>query len=149
MQLCVLLLLLLSRFSRVRLCATPETAAYQAPPSLGFSRQEHWSGLPFPSPMHERKSESEVAHSCLTLSDPMDCSLPGFSVHGFSRQEYWSGVLLPSLHTLKGICRLNIYKTCEVLQSRVWTFVVYLVAFLLIFGFCLIYLEHNTLWETE
>ena len=37
-------LLLLSHFSRVRLCATP---------SLGFSRQEHWSGLPFPSPMHE------------------------------------------------------------------------------------------------
>jgi len=48
-----LLLLLLSHFSRVRLCATPETAAQQGPPSLGFSRQEYWSGLPFPSPMHE------------------------------------------------------------------------------------------------
>ena len=48
-----LLLLLLSRLRRVRLCATPEMAAHQAPPSLGFSRQEHWSGLPFPSPMHE------------------------------------------------------------------------------------------------
>ena len=47
------LLLLLSRFSRVRLCATPQTAAHHAPPTLGFSRQEHWSGLPFPSPMHE------------------------------------------------------------------------------------------------
>ena len=47
------MLLLLSRFSRVRLCATPETAAHQAPQSLGFSRQEHWIGLPFPSPMHE------------------------------------------------------------------------------------------------
>ena len=47
------LLLLLRRFSRVRLCAAPETAAHQAPPSLGFSRQEHWSGLPLPSPMHE------------------------------------------------------------------------------------------------
>ena len=46
-------LLLLSRFSHVRFCATPETAAHQAPPSLGFSRQEHWSGLPFPSLMHE------------------------------------------------------------------------------------------------
>ena len=46
----LLLLLLLSRFSHVRLCATPETAAHQAPLSLGFSRQEHWSGLPFPSP---------------------------------------------------------------------------------------------------
>ena len=46
-------LLLLSRFSRVRLCATPQTAAHQASPFLGFSRQEHWSGLPFPSPMHQ------------------------------------------------------------------------------------------------
>ena len=51
----VLLLLLLSRFSHVRLCATPETAAHQALPSLGFSRQEHWSGLPFPSPIHENE----------------------------------------------------------------------------------------------
>ena len=46
------MLLLLSRFSRVQLCATPETAAHQDPLSLGFSRQEHWSGLPFPSPEH-------------------------------------------------------------------------------------------------
>ena len=46
-----LLLLLLSRFSRVRLCVTPWTAAYQAPPSMGFSRQEYWSGLLLPSPM--------------------------------------------------------------------------------------------------
>ena len=49
----LLLLLLLSRFSCVRLCVTPQTAAHQAPPSLGFSRQDHWSGLPFPSPVHE------------------------------------------------------------------------------------------------
>ena len=48
-----LLLLLLSRFRRVRLCATPQMAAHEAPLSLGFSRQEHWSGLPFPSPMHQ------------------------------------------------------------------------------------------------
>ena len=48
-----LLLLRLSRFSRVQLCAIPETAAHQAPPSLGFSRQEHWSGLPFPSSWFE------------------------------------------------------------------------------------------------
>ena len=49
-------------------------------PSLGFSRQEHWSGLPLPSPMHE--SESEGAQSCPTLSDPMDCSLRGSSLYG-------------------------------------------------------------------
>ena len=65
-----LLLLLLSRFSRVRLCATPETAAHQAPPSLGFSRQEHWSGLPFPSPVHESENESEVTQSCPTVVTP-------------------------------------------------------------------------------
>ena len=71
-----------SRMSRVRLCVTPQTAAHQAPLSLGFSRQEHWSGWPFPSPVHEVKSESEVAQSCPTLSDPMDCSLLGSSIHG-------------------------------------------------------------------
>ena len=76
------LLLLQSRFSCVRLCATPQTAAHQAPLSLGFSRQEHWSGLPFPLQCMKVKSESEVAQSCPTLSDLMDCSLPGYSVHG-------------------------------------------------------------------
>ena len=77
-----MLLLLLSRFSHVQLCVTPQMALHQAPPSLEFSRQEHWSGLPFPSPMHESENENEVAQSCPTLQDPMDCSLPGSSVHG-------------------------------------------------------------------
>ena len=40
-------------FSRVRLLATPWTAAYQAPPSTGFSRQEYWSGMPVPSPKNK------------------------------------------------------------------------------------------------
>ena len=93
----LLLLLLLSRFSHVRLCTTPYTAAHQALPSLELSRQEHWSELPFPPPMHESENEREVAQSCPTLRDPMDCSLPGSSVMGFSRQEYWSGAPLPSL----------------------------------------------------
>ena len=44
-------------------------------------------GLPFPSPMHEKKREIEVAQSCPTLRDPTDCSPPGSSVHGISRQE--------------------------------------------------------------
>ena len=81
-----LLLLLLSHFSCVRLCATPQTAAHQAPPSLGFSRQERWSGLPFPSPMHASEkwkwSRSFVSDSTRLLAHPMDCSLPGSSVHG-------------------------------------------------------------------
>ena len=84
------MLLLLSRFSRVRLRATPKTAAHQAPLSLGFSRQEHWSGLPFPSPMRE----SEVAQSCPTLSYPMGCRLPGSSVHGIfqARVLEWGAI---------------------------------------------------------
>ena len=59
-------------------------AAHQAPPSLGFSRQEHCSGLPFPSQCMKVKSESEKwkvkVKSYPTLSDPMDCSLPGSSI---------------------------------------------------------------------
>ena len=57
----------LSRFSRVRLCATPWTAAYQGPPSMGFSRQEYWSGVPLPSPtMWETRVQS------LSREDPLE-----------------------------------------------------------------------------
>ena len=45
---------------------------------------------------YESESESEVAQSCPSLRDPVDCSLPGSSIHGwFSRQEYWSGLPFP------------------------------------------------------
>ena len=107
-------LLLLSRFSRVRLCATPEMAAHQASLSLGFSRQEHWSGLPFPSPMHESEkwkwSRSVVSDS----SNPMDCSLPGSSVHGIflAKVLEWAiGQQYPpnSLNSLKQYLRSACY----------------------------------------
>ena len=90
------LLLLLSRFSG-------SMEVHQAPPSLGFSRQEHWSGLPFPSPMHE--SESEVAQSCPTLSDPMDCSLPGSSIHGIfqARVLEWGAIAFSVFTCLEAI----------------------------------------------
>ena len=78
---CVLLLLL-SRFSRVRLCATPQTAAHQAPPSLGFSRQDTGVGCHFLLQCVKVKSESEVTQSCPTHHDSMDYSLPGSSVRG-------------------------------------------------------------------
>ena len=93
----LLLLLLLSHFSRVQLCATPETAAHQAPPSLGFSRQEHWSGLPFPSPMCESekwKWSRSVGSGLFTT--PWTAAYQAPPSMGFSRQEYWSGVPLPS-----------------------------------------------------
>ena len=91
-------LLLLSRFRHVWLCATPKMAAHQAPPSLGFSRQEHWSGLPFLSPMHESQKWKWNHFSRVQL-----CATPQTAAHqappslGSSRQEYWSGVPLPSL----------------------------------------------------
>ena len=76
-----LLLLLLSRSSCVWLCATPQTAAHQAPLSLGFSRPEHWSGLPFPSPMHACM-HAKSFQSCLIPCNPIDGSPPGSSVPG-------------------------------------------------------------------
>ena len=95
------------------------TVAYQAPLSMGFYRQDSWSGLPFPSPGALPDSRTEpaspalaggffsseppgkpcvvlVAQSCLTLGDPMDCSPPAPPSMGFYRQEYWSGLPFPS-----------------------------------------------------
>ena len=78
----MLLLLLLSLFSHVRLCATPETVAHQAPPSLDSPGKNTGVGCHFLLQCMKVKSEREAAQSCLTLSDPMDCSLPGSSAHG-------------------------------------------------------------------
>ena len=88
------ILLLLNCFSRVQLCVIPETAAHQAPPSLGFSRQEHWSGLQFPSPMHESE-KWKWSHSVVSDSwRPLDCSLPGSSIHGiFQARVLESGAI--------------------------------------------------------
>ena len=86
----LLLLLLLSRFSRVRLCATPYMAAHPASLSLAFPRQEHWSGLPFPSPVHACMLSR---FSCVRL-----CVTPWTAAHkaplstGIFGQEYWSWV---------------------------------------------------------
>ena len=90
----LLLLLLLSRFSCVRLCETPQTAAHQAPLSLGFSRQNTGVGCHFLLQCMKVKSGSEVAQSCPTLSDPMDCSPPGSPVHGIfqTRGLAWGAV---------------------------------------------------------
>ena len=95
----LLLRLLLSRVSRVRLCVTAETAAHQAPLSLGFSRQEQWSGLPFPSPMHESESEIEVAQLCMTLWDPMDCGPPGSSIPGILQVRILEWVAISFFNT--------------------------------------------------
>ena len=73
---------LLSCFSRVRLCATPQTAAHQAPCPWDSPGKNTGVGCHFLLQCMKVKSQSEVAQSCLTLSDPMDCSPPGSLVHG-------------------------------------------------------------------
>ena len=78
----LLLLLLLICLSLVRLCATPQTAALEAPPSLDSPGKNTGVGCHFLLQCMKVKSESEVAQLCPTLSDPMDCSLPGSPVHG-------------------------------------------------------------------
>ena len=74
-------MLLLSRFSRVRLCVAPETAAHQAPPSLGFSGKNTGVGCHFLLQCMKVKSEREVTQSCLTLCNPVNYSTPGLPVH--------------------------------------------------------------------
>ena len=82
--------------SRLTLCDTID-GSHQAPPSLGFSRQEYWSRLPFPSPMHEsEKSKWSRSVSGRLFATPWTAAFQAPPSMGFSRQEYWSGVPLPS-----------------------------------------------------
>ena len=89
-----MLLLLLSRFSHVRLCATPQTAAHEALPPWDSPGKNTGVGCHFLLHCMKVKSESEVAQSCLTLRDPMDCSLPGSSAHGIfqARVLEWGAI---------------------------------------------------------
>ena len=103
--------------SRVRLFETPWTAAHQAAPSMGFSREEFWSGVPLPSTLSERKYKLSgnvdgttilflkvclVAQLCLNFQH-MDCSLPGSSFHGDSPDKN-SGV---GCHALSRYCKIK------------------------------------------
>ena len=100
----------------LQLCSTPCDPIDGPPPgflSLGFSRQ-HWSGLPFPSPMHESEKWKWSRLVVSDSSDPMDCSLPGSSVHGIFQQEYWSGVPWPSPWFTAGPPKLPFFSVKEV-----------------------------------
>ena len=90
----MLLLLLLSRFSCVRLCATPEMAAHQAPRPWDSPGKNTGVGCHFLLQCRKVKSKSKVTQSCLTLSNPMDCSLPGSSIHGIfqARVLEWGAI---------------------------------------------------------
>ena len=91
----MLLLLLLSRFSHVRLCVTPWTVAHRLLCPRNSPGKNTGVGCHFLLQCMKVKSESEVTQSCPTLRDPMDCSPQASLSMGFSRQEYWSGLPFP------------------------------------------------------
>ena len=90
----MLLLLLLSRFSRVRLCATPRWQPTRLPHPWDSPGKTTGVGCHFRLQCMKGKSESEVAQSCPTLHDPMDGSLPGSPVHGIlqARVLEWDAI---------------------------------------------------------
>ena len=87
---------MLSHFSRVRLCVTLEMSAHQAPPSLGFSRQEHeWVAISFSNAWKWKVKVKSLSRVRL-LATPWIAAHQAPPSMGFSRQEYWGGVPLPS-----------------------------------------------------
>ena len=91
--------------SHVQLFTTFWTIAHQAPLSMGFSRQEYWRGLPFPAPGDLPVPGIEPAFLaspalcvcallCLTLCNPMNCSLPGSSIHGIFQARILEWVVI-------------------------------------------------------
>ena len=90
----LLLLLLLSRFSCVQLCAT-----HQLPRPWDSPGKNTGVGCHFLLQCTKVKSESEVAQSCPTLCDPMDCSLPGSSAHGIfqARVLEWGAIAFSNM----------------------------------------------------
>ena len=84
-------------------------SAHQALLPLGFSRQERWSGLPFPSPMHEsEKVKVKLLSHVRLLVIPWTAAYQAPPSMGFSRQEYWSGVPLPSLRLHTHLYKENV-----------------------------------------
>ena len=93
-QYSMLLLLLLSRFSCVRLCATHRQKPTRFPCPWDSPGKNTGVGCHFLLQSMKVKSESEVAQLCLSLCDPMDCSLPGSSIHGIfqARVLEWGAI---------------------------------------------------------
>ena len=94
----LLLLLLLNHFSRVRLCATHRRQPTRLPRPWDSPGMNTGVGCHFLLQCMKVKSESEVAQSCPTLSDPMDPSLPGSSIHGIfqARVLEWGAIAFSS-----------------------------------------------------
>ena len=94
------MLLLLSRFSHVWLCATPQTAAHQSPRPWDSPGKNTGVGCHFLPQCMKVKSESEVAQLCPTLSNPMECSPPGASIHGIfqARVLEWGAIAFSDVY---------------------------------------------------
>ena len=121
----LLLLLLLSHFSRVRLCATPWTEAYQAFPSMGFSRQEHWEwvAISFSNAWKWKVKVKSLSHVWL-FSTPWTAAYQAPPSMGFSRQQYWRGchclLQLPTSYLFTHGCvyvcvHVSVTQSCPVL----------------------------------
>ena len=109
--------------SRARLLATPWTAAYQAPPSMGFSRQEYWSGVPLPSPFccHSRQ-DIHLPQSGVTSVSLKSCFKDGEIMHGRLRDQCVCHLIECISYYLPGISHhINIHvhylMCCLVVQS--------------------------------
>ena len=98
----ILLLLLLSRSSRVGLCATPWWQPTRLACPWDSPGKNTGVGCHFLLQCMKVKRESEVTQLCLTLSDPMDCSLPGTSVHGIfqARVLEWGAIAFSVYHSM-------------------------------------------------
>ena len=86
---------MLSHFSRVQLCVTPWMAAHQAPLSWDSPCKNNGVGCHFLLQCMKVKCESDVAQSCPILCDPVDCSLPGSSVHGILQARILESLPFP------------------------------------------------------
>ena len=100
---------MLSRFSHVRLCATPQTAAPWIPRPWDSPGKNTGVGCHCLLQCMKVKSESEVAQSCPTHSDPMDCSPPGSSVHGTSQERVleWGAIVPGGLDGKEFACNVG------------------------------------------
>ena len=86
----------------VRLLVTPWTAVNQAPPSMGFARQEYWSGLPLPSLIYVyAAAAAKLLQSCPTLCDPIDGSPPGSPIPGILKARTLEWVAISSSNAWK------------------------------------------------